>query len=195
MRVTQLRCVTVSDDPNLDEPTSRVRPVDLRDYASFADGPATRVRVLASDHLAVDLWCLEPRATSPVLHLPETDVTYTVIGGRSWFVTDDGEVGLDPLGAVLVPAGVVHGFENRSPDPLIVVASSAPPSDVPEDAPTTAHAAAVHRATDGPGPLRRFLDRLLGPAWSGDPGAQRTSVGRSDPATSAPEATQQEPRR
>jgi mannose-6-phosphate isomerase-like protein (cupin superfamily) len=159
--------VTSSDDaptPTADEAPDRapsVRPVDLRDYVDFSRGEATRVRVFASDHLALDLWCVEPQQATPVLHLPDRDVTYTVVGGRSWFVTDDGEVGLDPLGAMLVPAGVVHGIDNRAPDPLIVVAVSSPPSDEAETTPVSEEAAAV-RYDPGPGALRRLLDKLFG---------------------------------
>lgn len=143
----------------------RVRPVDLRDYADFRRGPATRVRVLTSERLAVDLWCIEPGASSGVLHLTDQDVTYTVIGGRSWFVTDDGEVGLDPMGAMLVPADTVHGIDNRMPDPLIILATVSPPGEDPEDPVSTAEdavGAAVHHPRQGPGWLRRTLGAVLG---------------------------------
>jgi mannose-6-phosphate isomerase-like protein (cupin superfamily) len=140
---------------------ARVRPVDLRDYVEFSTQRAHRVRVHATEHLALDLWCLEPRQTTPALHLRE-DVTYTIIGGRSWFVTEEGEVGLDPMGSMLVPAGVVHGFENRSADPLIVVASQAPPGDDVADAPVSDAAAAI-TPEPPPGLLRRVTESLLGP--------------------------------
>lgn len=153
-----------ADTPDL--PPTRVRPVDLRDYVRFVDGQACRVRVLVTDHLALDLWCLQPQTVTPPLHLPDEDVTYTVLGGRSWFVTDDGEVGLDPLGAMLVPAGVVHGIANRAADPLIVMATSAPPSQEPEQEPAERTDAAVHWDDGSPGLLRRSLDRLLGGARS-----------------------------
>jgi quercetin dioxygenase-like cupin family protein len=145
-----------------DVPPATVRPVDLRDYVDFAQGAATRVRVFASGHLALDLWCVEPQQATPVLHLPDHDVAYTVVGGRSWFVTDDGEVGLDPLGAMLVPAGVVHGIDNRAPDPLIVVAVSSPPSAETEDPPVAATGGAVRYERTGPGPIRRLFDKLFG---------------------------------
>ena len=153
----------MSDDtsPTQPAPTPRVRPVDLRDYVDFSEDEATRIRVFASDHLALDLWCIEPQQSSPVLHLPDRDVTYTVVGGRSWFVTDDGEIGLDPMGSMLVPSGVVHGIDNRAPDPLIVIAVSAPPSAEAEDAPAGSAAEAVRFET-GPGALRRAVQRLLG---------------------------------
>ena len=120
-------------------------------------------RVFATDRLALDLWCIEPHQATPVLHLPDRDVTYTVVGGRSWFVTDEGEVGLDPMGSMLVPAGVVHGIDNHAPDPLIVVAVSAPPSDDPEDQPTETTAAAIRLERSEPGLLRRAVERVLGP--------------------------------
>lgn len=148
------------DHPPSDQAPA-VRPVDLRDYVDFSLGDATKVRVFETPNLALDLWCIEPQQATPVLHAPEEDITYTVLGGRSWFVTDDGEIGLDPLGSMLVPAGVVHGIANHAPDPLIVVAVSAPPSPQGEDAPVSTDAQAV-RLEEPEGLLRRVMDRLLG---------------------------------
>jgi quercetin dioxygenase-like cupin family protein len=128
------------------------------------------VRVLWSPHLALDLWCLEPRQATRTLRLPDRDVTYTVVGGRSWFVTDQGEIGLDPMGALLVPAGVVHGIDNRAPDPLIVLATLAPPGDERPAAPVASDGAAVRDRDDTPG--------LLGRAW-------RAVLGRTTPPTAS----------
>ena len=142
--------------------TLRVRPVDLRDYAQFRPGEAKRTRVFATERLALDLWCIEPGASTGVLHYPDQDVTYTVIGGRSWFVTDDGEVGLDPMGAVLVPADTVHGVDTRSPDPLVVLATSAPPGTDAEEPAVAEDQAAVNWPRGRPGFLRRLLDVVTG---------------------------------
>jgi len=125
-------------------------PVDLRDWVRFSTREATRVRVMATSRLAVDLWCLEPQQATAVIGLPDTDVTYTVVAGRSWFVTDEGEIGLDPLGALLVPAGTMHAIDNRAPDPLIVVAVSSPPGAEPASAPVSVDGRAVR-----PEPTRR----------------------------------------
>ena len=118
-------------------------PVDLRDWVQFSTTAATRVRVLRTAHLAVDLWCIEPRQATDVLLLPTSDVTYTVLAGRSWFATADGDIGLDPLGALLVPAGTAHGIDNRAPDPLIVMAVSSPPDAALPDAPVDDASTAV----------------------------------------------------
>jgi mannose-6-phosphate isomerase-like protein (cupin superfamily) len=149
----------MSDSPT-PTPPERVRPVDVRDYVDFSRERARRVRVHVTDHLAMDVWCLEPRQATPTLHLDQ-DVAYTVITGRSWFVTDEGEIGLDPMGGMLVPAGVVHGFENRGADPLIITAATGPPGPAPADAPVADEQRAVVRKRE-PGVLRRALDRVLG---------------------------------
>ncbi|MEX2324631.1 MAG: hypothetical protein WD576_02675 [Nitriliruptoraceae bacterium] len=138
-----------------------VQPVDLRDYVDFDDSRARRVRVYATPTIALDLWCLQPRQSTPVLHYDEQDVTYSVIGGRSWFVTEHGEIGLDAMGSMLVPAGTHHGIDNRAPDPLIVLAASAPPSAEPAAVPV-GHAAAAIRHQPEPGLVRRLVDTILG---------------------------------
>ncbi|MFN2557919.1 MAG: hypothetical protein ABR592_13825 [Nitriliruptorales bacterium] len=137
-----------------------VRPVDLRDYATFDPAAARRVRVLATDVLTVDLWCLEPWQDTDVLHYVDVDLAYTVIGGNGWFVTDQGEVGLGPLGAMLVPAGVAHGISNRTADPLIVMASGSPPDvdSIKTDEPVERTNGAVRR----PGGRRSLTGRLRG---------------------------------
>ncbi|MEX0831731.1 MAG: hypothetical protein WD007_03935 [Nitriliruptoraceae bacterium] len=143
-------------------PSTTVRPVDLRDYVDFTDEEARQVRVYATGTLAVDLWCVQPRQSTPVVHQPSQDITYTVVGGRAWFVTDQGEVGLDALGSMLVPSGVVHGIDNRAPDPLIVMAVSSPPSQRPDDEPAADDAAAVVRSAPSSHRLRRAWEALLG---------------------------------
>lgn len=147
-------------DRGTPQPPDRVRPVDLRDYVDVDPAQARRVRIYATDDLALDVWCLQPRQATPALDL-DGDVAYTVIAGRSWFVTDEGEVGLDPMGGMLVPAGVVHGFENRGADPLIVTAAAGPAGEAPPDAPAADDARAVVRTRE-PGRVRRTLERLLG---------------------------------
>lgn len=142
------------------EPSGAVRPVDLRDYVRFSAEQATRIRVFATGVLALDLWCLEPQQATPVLRYERSDVTYTVIAGRSWFVTEDGEVGLDALGSLLVPSGVTHGIDDRGADPLIVLASSAPPTAGSEDEPVADDAVAI-RPEPRSGGVRRTIRTIL----------------------------------
>lgn len=139
-----------------------VVPVDLRDYADARPGETTCTRVFATAHLGVDLWCIPPRGTTGALHHPERDTAYTVIGGRSWVVTDEGEVGLDPMGAILVPADTAHGVENRSPDPLIILAASSPPSEHRPDRAVADDAAAVTYPGEHSGIIARLASMLGG---------------------------------
>jgi len=135
-------------------------PVDLRDWVRFSTSEATRVRVMASEQLAVDLWCIEPQQATAV-QLTGNDIQYTVIGGRSWFVTDEGEIGLDPMGSMLVPAGTAHGIDNRAPDPLIVLAISSPPTPEPPARPVSDERRAVRDdAARGNGALAGLMARL-----------------------------------
>lgn len=138
-----------------------VMPVDLRDWVDFSMEEARRVRVFATPSLAQDLWCVEPQQATSVLRYEDADLTYTVLGGRCWFVTDQGEVGLDALASVLVPAGVAHGLDNRGTDPLIVLAASAPPSTGGgPDRPLTRLAEAI-RPDDTTGGIGRRLREFL----------------------------------
>jgi quercetin dioxygenase-like cupin family protein len=136
-------------------------PVDLRDWVRFSTEAAVRVRVQRTAQLAVDLWCIEPQQATAVLRA-EGDVTYTVLAGRSWFVTEEGDIGLDPLGSMLVGRGVAHGIDNRAPDPLIVLAVSSPPDAAPRDSIATPTGSAVRPAD----PERRGLAQRLS-SWRG----------------------------
>lgn len=104
-------------DPDATPP----RPValDLRDHVLFdPDEPRTQP-IAHAGRLGLQLVCLEPGQALAARTLP-VDRLYTVIGGRAWAVVEDAEIHLDPLQAVLVPAGSAHGLRNDSPDPLIL---------------------------------------------------------------------------
>jgi quercetin dioxygenase-like cupin family protein len=100
----------------------RTDPVaaDLRDYVAFDQGRAVRSRVYETDLVAVDMLCLEPGQQLGARTHEDSDAIYTVIGGKAWVVTDESEVALGPLQAVLIPAGTPHGIRNDSPDPLLL---------------------------------------------------------------------------
>lgn len=149
-------------DMTADQPYEPVA-VDLRHFASFElDGPAAR-RVLRTDVVALDVVCLEPQQVLEARTFEDADAVYVVLGGRAWVVTDEAEVTLDPLQAVLVPAGVPHGVRNSSPDPLILQLVTSPPDEVPVLAigPDEESVAMVRAEAERPGVLGR-LRRALG---------------------------------
>lgn len=139
--------------------------MDLRDYVQFdLDLPAGR-RVVATDVLALDLICLEPSQTLAARTLEEADAVYTVLGGRAWVVTDEDEVTLAPLQAVMIPAGVPHGLRNSSADPLILQVVTSPPDDVPVPPAGPTPEAMADRAEAATKP--RMLDRVRRTLGSG----------------------------
>lgn len=101
--------------------------VDLRDYVAFDATRAVRARVYETDLVAVDMVCLEPGQQLGARTHDDSDTVYVVIGGRAWIATDAGEAALDPLQALLVPAGTTHGVRNDSPDPLLLQTISSLP--------------------------------------------------------------------
>lgn len=104
--------------------------MDLRDYVLFdLDGAAGR-RVLQTDVLAVDLVCLEPGQQIPPRTFATADIVYTVLGGLAWVVTDEAQVTLSALQAVVMPAGTPHGLRNDGIDPLIVQVLVSPPDEL-----------------------------------------------------------------
>lgn len=100
---------------------------DLRDHVAFDQYRAIRSRVYETDLFAVDMVCLEPGQQLGARTYDDSDVVYTVIGGRAWVVTDAAEVALDPLQSVMVPAGVPHGVRNDAVDPLLLHTVTGPP--------------------------------------------------------------------
>ncbi|CAN5255538.1 hypothetical protein BH23ACT9_BH23ACT9_29310 [soil metagenome] len=143
----------------------RPTAVDLRDYVEFELDMPTARRIMATDVLALDLVCLEPQQTLPARTFETADAVYTVLGGMAWVVTDETEVTLAPLQAVMIPAGVPHGLRNNSPDPLILQVVTSPPDDVPVVPPGPAPQAAAEREAQAARPRR--IDRLRRTLGSG----------------------------
>ena len=141
--------------------------VDLRDYVDFDLDAAVGRRIFTTDVVAVDLVCLEPGQLIDVRTLSGADAIYTVLGGRVWVVTDEAEVTLEPLQAVVVPAGIPHALRNDGIDPLILQVVVSPPDEMPESVPGPAVVAAEEPqiVDDGkPGLLDRVRGVLGGPA-------------------------------
>ena len=135
-------------------------PVDLRDYVDFRLDEPAATRVYATGTLALDLICLEPHQVLPARMYDEATVVYTVLGGRAWVVTDEAEVTLGSLQAVLVPPAVPHGVRNDSPDPLILQAVVGPPGHEDFDPPVRPRTKDAHAPPSEPAQRPGLLDRL-----------------------------------
>ena len=135
--------------------------VDLRDYVDFDLDAAVGRRIFTTDVVAVDLVCMEPGQAIDARTLAGADAIYTVLGGRAWVVTDEAEVTLDPLQAVVVPAGIPHGVRNDGADPLILQVVVSPPDEMPESVLGPAPAAVTEQEAGAPAPDRPgVVDRL-----------------------------------
>ena len=137
------------------EPTA----VDLRDYVDFDLDAAVGRRIFTTEVVAVDLVCLEPGQVIEARTLGGADAIYTVLGGRVWVVTDDAEVTLDPLQAVVVPAGIPHGLRNDGIDPLILQVVVSPPDEMPGSVLGPVAVASTGEAAAA-GPKPSLLDRV-----------------------------------
>ena len=151
------------DSPAMDASPFEPMAVDLRDYVDFDLAAAAGRRVFTTDVVAVDLVCLEPAQLIEARTLAGADAIYTVLGGRVWVVTDDAEVTLDPLQAVVIPAGTPHGLRNDGADPLILQVVVSPPDEMPGSIPGPVPLAEAETvATDErPGVLDR-MRKVLG---------------------------------
>ena len=141
----------------MDNATFEPIAVDLRDYVDFDLDAAAGRRVFTTDVVAVDLVCLEPGQVIEARTLPGADAIYTVLGGRAWVVTDEAEVTLDPLQAIVVPAGIPHGVRNDAADPLILHVVVSPPDEMPDSVEGPAPVALEEAANP---PKTGLVDRL-----------------------------------
>ena len=133
---------------------------DLRDYVDFDLDAAVGRRIFTTDVVAVDLVCLEPGQVIDARTLGGADAIYTVLGGRVWVVTDDAEVTLDPLQAVVIPAGIPHGLRNDGIDPLILQVVVSPPDEMPDSVLGPAPAALEAEEDEASGARPRMRDRM-----------------------------------
>jgi quercetin dioxygenase-like cupin family protein len=159
--------------------------VDLRDYVDFDLDAASGRRVVTTDVLAVDVVCLEPKQVIDARTLAGADAVYTVIGGRAWIVTDEAEVTLEALQAVVIPAGIPHGIRNDSPDPLILQVLVSPPDEMPGSVPGPAAAAAGQSldAVDASGPAAAAAGQSLDAVDASGPApATATTAQRAAPS-------------
>lgn len=152
----------MSDQPPHDQRPDEPVPVDLRDYIDFDLAGAAGRRVFATDVVAVDLVCLEPGQSVEARSFRTADAIYTVLGGIAWVVTDDGEVTLQALQSVMIPATVPHGIYNNSPDPLVLQVVVSPPDEAPEARPGPAREPDEALGEPPPGLLTRVRRSLGG---------------------------------
>jgi quercetin dioxygenase-like cupin family protein len=92
----------------------RIRAVFKADGAETAGG------------YSISEWWLEPRTTGPGAHSHPEDDTFYVLDGTMSVRVGDHWIDAEQGSFVLVPAGVIHDFENRSSSKAGVLNFSSP---------------------------------------------------------------------
>ena len=106
--------------------TNDVELVDLGAKVAFDESGYAKIDVAASDRILLGLNTFRPGQRQPVHAHADQDKFYLVLSGRARFTLDGKPREAGEQGVVWVPAGVEHGVENRSDDPLVLLVGMAP---------------------------------------------------------------------
>ena len=86
----------------------------------------TKTNLFETPRFFLDVYVFEPgQAQKPHVH-DDNDKIYLVVEGRGTFQVGAEQAELGPGDAVLAPAGVEHGAENRGSERLVALAFMAP---------------------------------------------------------------------
>ncbi len=97
----------------------------------FSAEKGQKIGLFRTERSMTELYCLLPGQTQkPHVH-EVSDKIYYVIEGRGRFKIGQEERELSSGVAVLAPASLEHGVENRGSDPLVLLVVIAPP--LPKD--------------------------------------------------------------
>lgn len=105
----------------------RVDAADLRDFVRFEEGAVVRGTVFESDHLWVQLVCLDRNRSYGPVSDPAADAVVTVVAGEAVFVVGRRRKRMKQWGAILVPAGAQLSVSNASAEGLVLLMITAPP--------------------------------------------------------------------
>ncbi len=106
--------------------TSAASVIDLEGIVEFADSRYAKIDVASSERLLLGLNTFRPgQAQAPHAH-DDQDKFYLVLGGQGVFTLDDERRAVGEGVCVWAPAGVPHGVENESDEPLVVLVGIAP---------------------------------------------------------------------
>jgi len=100
---------------------------DVAARKRFSPEKGQKIGLFSTERSMADLHCLLPgQAQKPHIH-ETSDKLYYVIEGTGRFRIGQEERELSAGSAVLAPALVEHGVENRGPNPLVLLVVLAPP--------------------------------------------------------------------
>lgn len=100
--------------------------VDLQKKIEFDESRYAKIDVASSEHLLVGLNTFLPGQTQSVHAHEGQDKFYLVLGGRALFTLGEQRREVGEGVCVWAPAGVDHGVENKTEQPLVVLVGIAP---------------------------------------------------------------------
>lgn len=102
---------------------------DTAARASFSDEKMTKVNLYESPRLFCDIYCLKPGQSQRPHRHPGNDKIYHALTGTCHVQIGETIQPLPPGCVAIVPAGVLHGVENRSDGPATLLVIMAPHPD------------------------------------------------------------------
>jgi quercetin dioxygenase-like cupin family protein len=104
-------------------------PIEVKSYLSarrFAAEKMQKLNLFETARLFCDVYCLEPGQAQKVHAHDGSDKVYAVLEGAVEAQIGDERRALSVGEAVLAPAGILHGIENRGPGRAAVLVFMAP---------------------------------------------------------------------
>jgi quercetin dioxygenase-like cupin family protein len=98
----------------------------VADQARFAAEKMQKVVLFDSERCFCDLYCLAPGQSQRVHSHAGSDKVYYVLSGRATIQVGDEVEDAESGVAVLAPAGMPHGVDNRSGAPVTLLVFMAP---------------------------------------------------------------------
>ena len=100
--------------------------VAVASQACFAAEKMQKVALFENDRFFCDLYCLAPGQAQRVHSHPQSDKVYYVLSGRATIQVGEEVAEVESGVAVLAPAGLPHGVDNRSAGPVTLLVFMAP---------------------------------------------------------------------
>jgi mannose-6-phosphate isomerase-like protein (cupin superfamily) len=103
-------------------------PIEIRriDVRRFDGAKMQKVNLFETPRLFCDVYCLEPGQAQKAHRHDSADKVYAVLEGEVLVRLGEESAPLGPGAAVLAPAGVDHGVENRGPARAALLVFMAP---------------------------------------------------------------------
>lgn len=98
----------------------------IHEHVGVREEKFYKTTLFAGEHLMLGLNCLQPGQIQKPHDHADQDKFYYVVEGTGWFWLGEEQHEATAGQLVLAPAGLIHGVENKSNQPLILFMGMAP---------------------------------------------------------------------